>query len=405
MRTKCKYLGRVAVGGLIAAGLWMALAAPVGAQNPPDWAVEGADEWDFEDEGRTLVLFVEVVNFGGEAPETRLLVEGWDTSDAPVPPLASEESVTVEVRLPIPDELRGSTQTLSVVVDPDDEIEERVEQNNRAETPPIVLPEPEEEPEPPPGEPEGEIPPEEVPPEELIPPAEIPNLRPYIIGGGVVVALGAIGLGALIVTTLRGRSGRLSASARAELQSQAHEQEPPDECTPGIRYVRKIEVEVKPAAWEVAGLDMTLFNATTGKIGACHKAPQSVVSALNRAIRERRLGETGKAGDIVRAAARELSELIVGWQSRESHARDVSLDARLEGGEATFKFVVYRCQEGLPPRWQEGGKWTADLKALERHTGTLWGRQPREPYDTYLDRTGHQVRERLLELVEMAARL
>jgi hypothetical protein len=399
----------------------MALAAPVGAQNPPDWAVEQADEWDFEDEGRTLVLFVEVVNFGDEAPETRLLVEGWDASDAPVPPLLPEEGVAVEVRLPIPDELRGSTQTLSVIVDPDNEIKERDEENNRAETPPIALPELEEEPEPPPGEPgepppeePGEPPPEEPgeppprepgePPPEV--PGEIPNLRPYIIGGGVAVALGAVALGALIVTTLRGGRGGVSVSARAELQRQAHGDEPPDECTPGTRYVRKIETEIKPAAWEVAELRVGLFDAATGATGARHKAPKSVVSAVNRAIREqRRLGGAGRIDEIVRPAAQELSELIVGWQSLESQARDVAFDAQLEGGEASFKFVVYRCREGLPPRWEEEGEWTADLKAVDRHVGTLWGRQAREPYDNYLDRTGHQVQERLLELVDMATHL
>jgi hypothetical protein len=448
---------------------------------PPDLTVVSADEWSFEEDGRVLVLFVEVANFGGtSSPETVVRVFAWEEFEGGVPSLQPEESAWVEVFMPIPPELAGTTQEFELVVDPDEQIVDFERENNGYLTPPIELPGLPEEPESelfiegvsPPEifrgegfsleifgggfEPETEVviegvgieaisveddtyliiegfvpedaepgprlvqvfnpdggtatleggveviggeivePPVEPPIEEPTPPRSI---LPIVIGGAVVLALGAGAL-TLVVRTVA-RSGRKS------LQEQSQKQDPPDECTPGSRWVKEIELEVKPGRWLVDELLVTLYESASGTVGKRYQAPRDLLNEVNEAIRDRRRpGAEATLPHVTLSSVGEFAATVVGWQALEQQGRDVSLDAKLAGGEAEVKFEVYRCK-GQPPntQWVKEREWTTKVKATDRHAGTVRGPVPGESHDTYVARTRDDIETRLRELVDTVAQM
>lgn len=114
---------------------------PQDPEFPPDLTILSADDWSFEEEGRVLLLRVEIANAGvSSAGETVVRAFGWGEFEAGVPSLAVEEVARVEIVIPIPADVAGSTQQLEVVVDPDEDILDFDRENNAALTPPIDLP-------------------------------------------------------------------------------------------------------------------------------------------------------------------------------------------------------------------------------------------------------------------------
>jgi len=463
------------------AALTALATTPILQEFPPDLAIESADEWSFEEEGRALVLIVEVANYGGiSSPETVVRVFAWEPFDAGVPPVPPQEIVRVEVFMPIPPERAGTTQEFELVVDPDDQVDDAGRENNVYATPPIELPGQPEEPETglfienvsPPEifrgegftleifgggfEPETEVAiegvgiegisfenethlivdgfvPEDAGPgprrvevfnpdgrtaafeegvvvvgEEIVePPVEPPIEEPtpprslllILIGGAVVLALG-VGALTLVVRTAA-RSGRKS------LQEQAQKQDPPDQCTPGGRWVKEIELGVQPGRWLVDELRVTLYESASGTVGSRYQAPRNLLNEINDAIRARRRpGDQATLPHVTLSLAGEFAATVVGWQALEQQGRDVSLDAKLAGGEAEVKFEVYRCK-GQPPntQWVKEREWTAKVKATDRHAGTVRGPVSGEPHDAYVARTRNDIEARLRELVDAVAQM
>lgn len=110
-----------------------------------DLSILSADSWEFEGDGRFLVLHVEVTNQGTDhADETQVSVRdvgnGMGSSRGNVPGLDPGEITVVDIRLKVPDEQRGTTHWFVARVDPDGQIGELDEQNNVQETPGIAIP-------------------------------------------------------------------------------------------------------------------------------------------------------------------------------------------------------------------------------------------------------------------------
>lgn len=116
----------------------------------PDLTILSTDYW-FEDDGRALVLSVGITNRGnagasGTIVDIRDQVGGLPGGSSPVPRLGDGGTATVEVRLEVPDEQRGTAHTFLVEVDPEERIRELNEENNRqtvnVRVPDIEVPEP-----------------------------------------------------------------------------------------------------------------------------------------------------------------------------------------------------------------------------------------------------------------------
>ena len=478
------YFSRRLIALLLAFAPLVALAAMPVAQDefPPDLAVLSADEWDFEEDGRVLVLYVEVANLGAAgSPESVVRVFAWEEFDAGVPPLGYEERTVVEVWLPIPLELAGTTQEFYLEVDPDGRVPDYEPDNNGYTTPPITLPGQQEKPT---SElyVEGVSPGEAAPGEEFamevfgggfeqgvevfvegletgpaeriddtylvvqvfVPEGATTSLRDVevinpdgttailnnafqVVGGGgpppvpspgpspgpgpdllVLILIGGVvlvvGVGAVVlVVRVVTRPGKKA------LQKQAQKQEPPDECVPGSRWVREIELEVEPGRWEIGDLEVLLYDAKDGTRGQRHEASRKVVGGLNKAIgvRRRRPNDRERFDEALLPAAEELAAQVIGWQALETAARDVLLNAKLEGGEAEVKFVAYRCK-GQPgnTRWVKEREWPAKVKATaEQQVGTLWGPRPGEEQAAHVERTQREVAERLRQLAAEVAKM
>ena len=103
----------------------------------PDLALTRSATQPAEEDGE-LVLTVRVENLGNApSPGTRVIASspGWEDTAADVPPLpvpaAGAESATdVPIRLAIPGDQRGQTSVFSLVVDPDQAIDEHDEDDN-----------------------------------------------------------------------------------------------------------------------------------------------------------------------------------------------------------------------------------------------------------------------------------
>jgi hypothetical protein len=114
---------------------------PLPAWKGPDLAILSTDH-RFENDGRVLVLLVEVVNQGNNVASATQVFVGdieydWLNEISLIQDLGPEETIWVEIRLAIPEELRGTIGMFRVVVDPENGIREIDEENNEVMTPRI----------------------------------------------------------------------------------------------------------------------------------------------------------------------------------------------------------------------------------------------------------------------------
>jgi len=219
-----------------------------------------------------------------------------------------------------------------------------------------------------------------------------------ILGAAVVMLAGATVAVALTVKLYR-------SSVRSKWQEQAQEQELPETCRAGSLYVRRQGLEIRPGRWKVAGLQVMLYDVACGRRGPERELPPELVDRLDGMARRRLL--QGEEAVLVREAgeiAQELVSLVTAWQSSSEGGRDVYLKARLEGGEASAKFVLYRCV-GKPGRWQKVADWTAELKAVDRFPFSLRGPAPGETPQAYRALLQEHLDGYVRRLIEEAGRL
>ena len=118
---------------------------PLPTPKGPDLAILSAENWAFEDDGRVLQLLVKIANHcDTRANQTRVYAEDpqhdWPGRESVVPAFNPEETGTIEIRLDIPEEQRGTTHVFMLELDPEDMIQEIDERNNVEWTPGIFIP-------------------------------------------------------------------------------------------------------------------------------------------------------------------------------------------------------------------------------------------------------------------------
>ena len=224
----------------------------------------------------------------------------------------------------------------------------------------------------------------------------------------VVLVVAVVVAGTAIAVALKAHQS----AQRKQWQEQAQEQELTKTCQSGTVCVRREKLELKPGRWRVSGLKVTLYDAVhdpstglrAGQRGAPRDVQAELVKRVDKGARDRLLwGDREKLGWEAGEIARDLTVLVVAWQS-QSAERDVYVEPKIEGGEASAKFVLYRCV-GMPGHWQKVTGWTAKLKAVSHFPtsfrGPLAGESP-EAYRALLD---DHLRGYVYALIQEAGRL
>lgn len=295
-------------------------------QEGPDLAILSTDYW-FEDDGRVLVLFVEIANQGNTvASETLVYIRDiehdWLYEYSSVQASDPDETIPVEIWLDIPEELRGTTRTFRVEVDPEDAVREIDEENNEAEIP-IKVPH------------DGELPLLEV-----------------------FVTLGAIG--GVIFTFRR----IVEIRSRNKWQEKAKDEEPPETCQVCTHYCRKIELELEPAPRKITHLSFGGYAPVSGEQSKERQVKGKLVDGLNKAVMAHRRRENPeKLQEQVSPLAHTLLQQIMEWLRDESAPGDIYVTGHLEGGKVICQFMLYHCKRsGTVNVWEEVAKWKAKIK-------------------------------------------
>jgi hypothetical protein len=136
-----------------------------------------------------------------------------------------------------------------------------------------------------------------------------------------------------------------------------------------------------------------------------YEVPSNLVGEVDKAARQRLLwGDSQRLGEKAREIARGLCDLVAAWQVHADPDRQVLLEAHLEGGKASCKFVRYRCV-GKPGTWQKQVEWTVELKVVDHHPGAIQGLQANESPATYRPFLEDKVTAYIASLIQEAGRL
>jgi hypothetical protein len=228
----------------------------------------------------------------------------------------------------------------------------------------------------------------------------------------LIVGVGAVVLAVLalaVTLVLRARQ----AARRKQWQEQAQEHELTKTCQAGSVCVRREKLDLKPGRWKVSGLKVTLYDAASdpstelraGQRGAAREVQSELVKRVDKGARDRLLwGDREKLGREAGEIARELTVLVVAWQSLSAAERDVYVEPQIEGGEASARFVLYRCV-GAPGHWQKVTDWTAKLKATSHFPTTFRGPLVGELPEAYRALLEEHLRGYVYALIQEAGRL
>jgi hypothetical protein len=345
---------------------------PVG----PDLAILSVNNWEFDTNTGTLTLFVEVANEGNlESSDTAVYVQDfeheWLHKYGLVPTIDPEKAIPIELRLEIPEELRGSERMFSVVLDPENEVRETNEENNEAMTPMISLPLPEDRVD---EEDNGArtsvlpLPPPEQRPEEELPEDELPLLA--LVTVATVIVVGTI---VIIRRTIQIRR-------RKEWQEKAEEEEPPESCQPCNRYCQK-KIKLDLAQFRMASLTLVAHDPVSNEKIKERIVKGEIVADFNEVITaRRRRAKPEKLLNYLEPFSHALLQTIVAWLRDESAPRDVSIVGHLEGSKVECQFILYHCErKGDLNDWTVEAKWKATIKhERDEPVGTLHSLDPLE---------------------------
>jgi hypothetical protein len=329
------------------------------AAEGPDLTIVSASKWEFDADTGTLTLFVEVANEGdAEASETVVYVQDfeheWLHKYGSVPAIDSKKGIPIEIRLEIPEELRGSERMFSVVLDPENGVREINEENNDAMTPVITLPLPEgrvDEEDSEATTPARPLPPPEQRPEEELPEDELPLLA-------LVTAATVILVGTIFVIRRATQVRR-----RKEWQEKAEEEEePPKPCQPCNRYCQK---KIKPdlAPFRMVSLTLVAHDPVSHEKITEREINGELVDTFNEVITARRRRATPeKLMEPVKPLSEALLQTILEWLRGEPAPRDVSIAGHLEGSKVECQFILYHCErKGDLNDWTVEAKWNATI--------------------------------------------
>ncbi|MEA2053085.1 MAG: CARDB domain-containing protein [Euryarchaeota archaeon] len=340
---------------------------PLPAPKGPDLAILSAENWAFEDDGRVLQLLVKIANHGDtRANQTRVYVgdpqHDWPGRESVVPTFNPEETGTIEIRLDIPEEQRGTTHVFMLELDPEDMIQEIDERNNVGWTPGIF------------------IPPLEVSPTPTEPTSS-PTATPVLPEPDPVpLILIVVTIASLACITLIIRHHTITQHHK-KWQMEAKEEEPPEHCQYCTHHCRKIELELEPAMRKITYLYLGAYDPVHGEQIKEGQVTGEIVEGLNKVVSARHRRENAeKLQEQVTLLAHALLQQIIGSLRDELAPRDITITGHLGGGKVTCQFILYHCKRsGTMNIWEEEAKWKATI-ADERDepVGTLHSIDPVE---------------------------
>jgi hypothetical protein len=305
----------------------------------PDLFVSNVD-WGSDEDRGVLVFTVRVTN-AGDAPSPSTVVQvssGLGAAVAVVRGLDASENDEVTLEMRFGDDDRDRSHRFRLVVDPQNDVAESNEGNNRATE-------------------DIDIPPWEAPKGDT--------------GWGPVVILGIAGAAAAAGTaqrTIRTRNNK-------KWQNESEENERLDECSPESRFCFRGKPERKLAKSKVTYLGVATSESSPRQQRRQTRLRGAVVERLNAAIKNYgRRGEVDEA-QVARIADEVLTQ-ILGWLPGGPAPQDVSIIAHLVGREGTTQFTMYRCKNN---RWQKERKWKVTVKEeVDEPVDTLASVDPAE---------------------------
>ena len=151
---------------------------------------------------------------------------------------------------------------------------------------------------------------------------------------------------------------------RKRWQEEAREERPPKTCRPYALYCRRVVLKFNPHPWRVSVLKLGLVASPHLKPRRTRKLRGEVRGDLNEAIAASRRGATP---DDIRSRAKSIANDTLHrareWLKGLETQGDIAIDARLEDGEASCEFFLYRCVEkGEVSVWEEVDKWKSKVK-------------------------------------------
>jgi hypothetical protein len=224
------------------------------------------------------------------------------------------------------------------------------------------------------------------------------------LGWIVILGVGALAVaGVTLVVTVMLKIRKTA--LQKQWQTQAQEQDLPETCQSGTHYVKREKPEVKPGRWKVTGLKVTLYNASSRQRGVAREVSSELVERIDKAARNRLLwGDSGKLAEETAEIGRELAALVLAWQSLSEAGQDIYVEPRIEGGEASVKFILYRCT-GQPGRWKKVMEWEAKVQAVDHFPEGFRGPTAAERPEPYPASLQDQLRGYIYNLVQEAGRL
>jgi len=303
--------------------------------------------WEINEEENELSIIARVENAGAmPSPRTVLYAESlsadWWYGEVAVPELGVGDVTQAIIVLEIPEELRGRSHLFDVGVDAWNDIDEFDDENNWQSAEIWI-------------------------PEGLEVQDGLDPLMPVI--GVVAVAVAAGGTFAV----------RHSARVKRhrEWQEKAEEEKPPDICQPCTRCCRKVELKLETSRREITNLGIGARDPLSGERIKGEKIQGEIVESFNRVITAYRRGENLKKlqEQQIKPLAYDLGQHILEWLRSEAEWWDIFITGHLEGGKATFEFILYHCKRrGDVSVWEEEDKWEATVKqSIDEPVGTISG--------------------------------
>lgn len=337
----------------------------------PDLIIESLKGYRFDEDSGTLELIVYVENSGGaEARQTDVAVlephYNWARIRQSVRALNPKERREIELRLKVPDEARGTTQTFLLKIDPDELIDELEDRNNELKQK-IAM---------------GES---------ILP----PKLSWRFIVPVAVTATFALGAIAVTIGSI------IKFLRRKKWQKKAKEKEPPEKCKPCTYYCRKIELELELHRRKITKLLLTAYDSVSGEQSKDGQLKGKIVDNLNKRIKAPHIKkQPKKLQKQMLALSKAFSKQAIKWLQGESAARDVSITAHLEGGQVSCEFILYHCRrKGTTTAWKEVDRWKKSMKdQRDISIGTLCALDPTDP--AMEGKLVPQVTQLLMQFVE-----
>lgn len=398
---------------------------PLAAQQQRDYAVTVSHRLS-ADESQVIVVVV-VENLGGDArgpseiTVTALNEGNRVVGSAPIPPLASGQSQTFEIPIPVSEFPPGSVQQFFIQagVDLEEPIGSEVVGNNFARISVTIPLSP------------GSAPPATSPEAVLQPLLDLrldelspDQLFTLLCGGSAVLLL--FWLLTIIVRLVLNRPSRMGnwqppyanlppldpntlPGWRQAWQQHAENSTLPAGCAEGAVHPRKVlsgTDDLPLADWKFLALRLRQYDMygyvarseTISRRGSVRR-----LNRLNRRMQTRPLDPQALSKQ-VRPIARDLARRFGRRVNKKNAPLAVALDVRLEGehGVVRISFELYQCQQG---RWQQIAHWHPEMLVVGRRiyevlTYRFYGQRGGESLKDYRRRLEEELQHSLAAMLE-----